>query len=385
VGGLSPLGIETVVTEDAVVGAFLASTESFDLVILDFGLSLDPRLEMLRFLLAERPPTPVIVLTARDQLETRDAVLKAGAAECLTKPLVFEELRERVTAHLRRGRDPMIWILTDVRYLAQRMPRALVDWMEAEGHAVQLAVADRDVKIGCLSPGEPAPSSSPWEGIAPGDLVVGRSRHPFALALIEEAEARGARTVNPSSAVRRVRNKVRATLALAEAGLPAPETFVARSPEELRRLPGDTFPLVLKPFLGDNAEGIRVVRTPGELDEIAWPDPLVLAQPFVESDGVDLKLYVVDQAVWAVRQPSPLLRGRGTPAQVPVDDSLRDLALGCGNVFGLRLYGVDVLESGGEQVVVDVNEFPNYTGVDEAPMEIGEVLLGEVGASRCAH
>jgi two-component system copper resistance phosphate regulon response regulator CusR len=100
VRGLSRLGIEVTVTEDVEVGAFLASTEAFELVILDLGLPLIPELEVLRLLQAERPLTPVIALTAGDQLESRDAILMAGAADCLTKPLVFEELCERVLAHL---------------------------------------------------------------------------------------------------------------------------------------------------------------------------------------------------------------------------------------------------------------------------------------------
>jgi ribosomal protein S6--L-glutamate ligase len=55
-------------------------------------------------------------------------------------------------------------------------------------------------------------------------------------------------------------------------------------------------------------------------------------------------------------------------------DLLR-LAVICGEAFGLSLYGVDVLETPEGPVVVDVNEFPNYTGVDEAPAAIGAFLV----------
>jgi ribosomal protein S6--L-glutamate ligase len=278
---------------------------------------------------------------------------------------------------LRPARKPAVWVLTDLRYLEQRMPAALVEWLDAEGQAVRLAVADRGDPISHLDPHKPPPRSSPWEGIAVGDLVAARSRHPFALALLEEVEARGARTLDPSWAVRQVRNKVRGILSLAEAGVPVPDTYVAEHPRALRRLPERIFPLVLKPFLGDNCEGIRVVRFAGELDDLEWPDPIVLAQPYIDAGGIDLKLYVVDGTVWAIRRESSLVRRDGAPTQVPVDSSLRDLALACGSTFGLRLYGVDVLESGDERVVVDVNEFPNYTGIDEAPVVIGSLLLSE--------
>lgn len=275
------------------------------------------------------------------------------------------------------SRLPAIWVLTDLRYLAQRMPLALVDWLHSEGRPVQLAVADRGEVVSRLNPHKPAPNSSPWEGIDAGDLVVARSRHPFALSLLEEVEARGARSVNAASAVRHVRNKVRCTLALEEAGLPVPETFIAQRPKELRCLPRRLFPLVLKPFLGDNAKGIRLVHAASELDELEWSEPIVLAQPYVDAAGIDLKVYVVDGTVWAVRRQSPLRNGRGTPTRIAVDAGLRDLALACGATFGLRLYGMDVLESRAGRVVVDVNEFPNYTGIDEAPAVIVSLLLDE--------
>jgi ribosomal protein S6--L-glutamate ligase len=275
------------------------------------------------------------------------------------------------------SRGAAIWVLTDVRYLAQRMPLAVVDWLHSEGQAVKLVVADRGESVSRLRTRECAPHSSPWQGIAAKDLVVARSRHPFALALLEEVEARGAASLNSACAVRQVRNKVRCTLALEQAGVPVPDTFIAERPRELCCLPERFFPLVLKPFLGDNAQGIRLVQTASELDELEWFEPIVLAQPFIDAGGIDLKLYVVDATVWAARRQSPLSNRRDAVERTDLDVSLRDLALTCGATFGLRLYGVDVLESRGERLVVDVNEFPNYTGIDEAPAVIADLLRGE--------
>jgi two-component system copper resistance phosphate regulon response regulator CusR len=100
VRGLSSLGIEVLVTEDTEVGAFLVSTEGFDLVIVDLSLPVFSGLEVLRLFQPERTGTPVIALSARDRPESRDAVLEAGAADCLTKPLVLEELQERVSVQI---------------------------------------------------------------------------------------------------------------------------------------------------------------------------------------------------------------------------------------------------------------------------------------------
>jgi glutathione synthase/RimK-type ligase-like ATP-grasp enzyme len=58
-----------------------------------------------------------------------------------------------------------------------------------------------------------------------------------------------------------------------------------------------------------------------------------------------------------------------------VTPALRRIADGCRAEFRLPLFGVDVLESADGLAIVDVNEFPNYTGVAEAPAAIGRLLL----------
>ncbi len=49
-----------------------------------------------------------------------------------------------------------------------------------------------------------------------------------------------------------------------------------------------------------------------------------------------------------------------------VTDEMRDLALRCGRAFGVGLYGVDLITSGGEAYVVDINTFPGFKGVPNA-------------------
>jgi ribosomal protein S6--L-glutamate ligase len=263
------------------------------------------------------------------------------------------------------------------------MPLALYEWLTVAGGIVPgLVVADGGDLVN--EPAWPSPLGSthpPWSGLEPGDLVVTRSRHPFALALLEQAEAFGARTCDRSSAILVVRDKVRCTSALARRGIPVPPTFLAHRPADLARLPGRAFPLVLKPVLGDNGRGLHVVEDPEELASIAWSEDLVLAQRYVEAGGVDLKVYVAGEEVWGVRRPSPLSGEPDTAVAAPVTPALRDLVRACRDEFGLILFGLDVLESSDGPVVVDVNEFPNYTGVDEAPEAIGRLLLREAGRS----
>jgi ribosomal protein S6--L-glutamate ligase len=262
-----------------------------------------------------------------------------------------------------------VWLLSDERYLRQRMPAALADELERAGVAVRIVKADDVVaRIGV----------DPWDELAGGDVLVARTRCSFGLTLLRAAEQADEVAVIPSwSAVTHVRNKARAVDTLAAHDIPMPRTLLAQSPAGLKNLPADEFPLLLKPHLGDNAGGIVLVRHPLELDDLTWREGLVVAQEFVDSGSVDLKLYGVADELWAVRRPSPLARNGGSaapPEPVEVTPELEEIAFACRDAFGLELYGVDVLDSPRGPLVVDVNEFPNYTGVAEAPGAIAELV-----------
>ena len=90
-----------------------AALESFefDLVLLDLGLPGQDGMEVLRRLRSGGKSTPVIIVTARDELAQRIAGLDAGADDYVTKPFDLDELMARMRSVLRRnaGRgDPVI-------------------------------------------------------------------------------------------------------------------------------------------------------------------------------------------------------------------------------------------------------------------------------------
>jgi ribosomal protein S6--L-glutamate ligase len=267
------------------------------------------------------------------------------------------------------------WILTDLRYLRQRMPRALTGHLTGREDArVRVVIADDGWQASLLAPRSQA--CSVWAGLEPEDLVIARSGHPFGIALLQEAEPRGAHMLFTSAAIRRVRDKVRVMLTLEELGLPTPETFIACRPQDLVRL-RPRFPLLLKPSQGDDAQPIRLVRTSRELADVEWREPIVLAQRYVNSGGVDVKLYAAGEQIWAVRRPSPLMAGDGAPTRIPVDAALAQLARACADAFELPLLGIDIVEGADGRLIVDVDEFPNYTGIEEAPEVIARLVLSD--------
>jgi DNA-binding response OmpR family regulator len=81
---------------------FRASTDAFDLILMDLGLPDRDGLEIISALRRNTVRTPIIVLTARDAVDARVAGLDAGADDYLVKPFAFEELVARVRALIRR-------------------------------------------------------------------------------------------------------------------------------------------------------------------------------------------------------------------------------------------------------------------------------------------
>jgi DNA-binding response OmpR family regulator len=81
------------------------STTQYNLLILDLNL---PKLDGISLLSRVRPiipNLPVLVLTARSQMEDRIQALDGGADDCMVKPFSFQELTARSRALLRRNRN----------------------------------------------------------------------------------------------------------------------------------------------------------------------------------------------------------------------------------------------------------------------------------------
>jgi two-component system OmpR family response regulator len=91
-------------TTDGEEGERRASSEAYDLIVLDMRLPGKSGIEVLHSLRAKGFERPVLVLTAQDAVDAKVATLRAGADDYVTKPFAFEELLARVEALARRPR-----------------------------------------------------------------------------------------------------------------------------------------------------------------------------------------------------------------------------------------------------------------------------------------
>ena len=94
--GLRMDGYETDTCFDGEEGLELCMTENYDLILLDLNLPGIDGLEILRQFRTFNTNTPVLILSARVQIQDKVEGLDLGANDYLTKPFHFEELEARI-------------------------------------------------------------------------------------------------------------------------------------------------------------------------------------------------------------------------------------------------------------------------------------------------
>ena len=127
--GLTEAGFVADLARDGWDGLHMAQADPYDLLILDVMLPGLNGWQVLEGLRRAGKETPVLFLTARDQVEDRVKGLELGADDYLVKPFAFAELLARVRTLLRRGRgglEPTVLKVSDLELdlLRRRAHRA---------------------------------------------------------------------------------------------------------------------------------------------------------------------------------------------------------------------------------------------------------------------
>lgn len=99
------------VSHDGAEALLLASNTPFDAIVLDIMLPGRDGLSVLRQLRNQRHQTPILLLSARGQVDERVEGLNAGADDYLPKPFALAELIARVRSLGRRGGEPKSVVL----------------------------------------------------------------------------------------------------------------------------------------------------------------------------------------------------------------------------------------------------------------------------------
>jgi DNA-binding response OmpR family regulator len=128
---------------DGIEGERLALRDSFDAIVLDLMLPGRSGMDILASVRRARPTVPVIVLTARGEIEDRVGGLDAGAVDYLVKPFSVTELVARVRAQLRVVAQASTSILRgadlEVNLLSRKVRR--------DGRLIQLSTTEFELLV----------------------------------------------------------------------------------------------------------------------------------------------------------------------------------------------------------------------------------------------
>ncbi len=223
------------------------------------------------------------------------------------------------------------------------------------------------------------------------DLYLLKSHAPQALEVAHYLEEQGALVINSWKASVACQDRVLMTQYLEEARLPWPRTQDFPSLDDLLRqqdtLSSLSFPIIIKSRYSHRGDLVDKIHSLEELRALSprWNEEPVILQEFSQSDGWDIKLWVIDQALFAARRRTPLEPG-ASKEDIPLaadelPEDWRRITLAIGKTFDLKLYGVDLLMTASGPVIVDVNSFPGFRGVQGADDALTRLVerLGKEG------
>lgn len=209
---------------------------------------------------------------------------------------------------------------------------------------------------------------------------IGASITFYGLAVLRQFEQMGVYCANESIALSRSRDKLRSMQILSKYDVGIPATAFVRQKTDvlpaIRRLGGA--PVVIKVLEGTQGVGVILAETEkmaeAIIETLQSARQNVLLQKFIrESRGRDIRAIVVgDRVVAAMRRKavgdefrSNVHRG-GTTESITLEPEFERTAIRASQIMGLRIAGVDMLESDSGPQVMEVNSSPGLEGIEHA-------------------
>jgi two-component system, OmpR family, response regulator len=160
--GLLEAGFGVDVTGNGDEAYVMATTQSYDAILLDIMLPGRDGLSILRNLRTRKNSVPVLLVTARDQLDERLEGLNLGADDYITKPFYVEELIARIHAVVRRASGEKLSVMQAGALVVDLITREVT----VEGRQVELTAREFSL-LECLirSPGRVFPRTQILEHV----------------------------------------------------------------------------------------------------------------------------------------------------------------------------------------------------------------------------
>ncbi|MCG6154253.1 RimK family alpha-L-glutamate ligase [Rubinisphaera margarita] len=209
---------------------------------------------------------------------------------------------------------------------------------------------------------------------------IGNSITYFGTAVVRQFEQMDVFCANSSNGIANSRDKLRSLQILSRHQIGIPETTFVRDRSDvipaIERIGGA--PVIIKLLEGTQGVGVILADTvkvaEAIIETLQSARQNVLVQKFVkESKGRDIRAFVVgDRVVGAMRRiaqgtefRSNVHRGGRTEA-VNLDEKFRETAVRAAQIMGLRVAGVDMLESNEGPQIMEINSSPGLEGIEGA-------------------
>lgn len=204
------------------------------------------------------------------------------------------------------------------------------------------------------------------------DLYLLKGDDPAVLALAGCLHDSGAPCLNDFAATTVAADKARCWVRLHQAGLPVPGTALAPNAAALGQAL-TAGPRFVKPLRGAHGEGARLMSAADQVDGRTAP---WLVQEVVPGGTNVLKMYGVGQRA-AVRRMQFAAGVVDAPREPvgEVDPAVLRVGRAAAEVVGLVCWGADVILTEEGPVLVDLNAFPGYRTIPEAPKWVAQAVL----------
>lgn len=207
---------------------------------------------------------------------------------------------------------------------------------------------------------------------------IGTSATTYGAAVIRQFEAMGTYSTLGSEPLLRARDKLSCLQILSAHDIGIPKTLVSNSfyaTEDLMDELGG-FPLIIKLINGTHGIGVILAenkKTATSILEAFYKGrQKVMLQEFIrEANGADVRVFIVDNEIVGVmkRQAKPgefrsnLHRG-GSSSIITLTDTEKRIAKKAASVMGLKVAGVDMLQSSRGPLILEVNASPGLEGIE---------------------
>jgi ribosomal protein S6--L-glutamate ligase len=255
--------------------------------------------------------------------------------------------------------------------------RVLAQAARQRGHTVRiLDTLQFDIRVSRRNP-ELFYQGEPMGAVDAVIPRIGASITFFGLAVVRQLEMMGVYCVNESQAIARSRDKLRCLQILSRHDIGLPPTLFTRQPDHVAQCidRAEGPPVVVKLLQGTQGIGVILTETAAAASSVIEAfhglDQNILIQKFIrEAKGSDIRALVVGRKVVAAMRRkavagefrSNIHRG-GKTQKVRLPAEYRKTALAAARVLGLRVAGVDMIESVEGPMVMEVNSSPGLEGI----------------------